>query len=171
MKFTILQLKKIQTFPYAFQFDLDFTESVKSVSDILGIHPVHVEGKLYRIDDETYRFIYRVQTTLVLQCALTLEPVDYPMDYCLDEVYSTNPKSDDVFLIEKNTIDFDQMVYESLITEKPLSVTRPDAYEILKKQGIELGIEPPLDIEEEVTSYSNGEEETPEDSSKTEKEV
>ena len=51
------------------------------------------------------------------------------------EVFSTEPTEED-FLIEKNTIDLDNAVWSNIIIDKPLVVTRDDAYEILKERGI-----------------------------------
>lgn len=155
MKWSLLQLNKIQKFPYEFNSEFNFKEDIKDVEDIFDIDIVKVQGLIYRLDDETYRFKYVIKTTLTLQCALTLEPVEYEFENEYDEVYSTE-ENDDFFLIENNTINLDEIVWSNIIIDKPINVSRPDAYEILAKRGIILGEEPKLDASEAVISYSDG---------------
>lgn len=72
-----------------------------------------------------------------------------------DEIYSTT-EADDYILIEKNTIDTYQMVWSNIIIDKPINVTRPDAYEVLKQRGISLDDEIELDEDDYLISYSDG---------------
>lgn len=155
MKWSLQQLHKIQKFPYFFEEELDLNSEIESVEDIYEIGPVNITGNIYRLDDETYRFVYHIHTKLVLQCALTLDPVDYVFDEDYDEVYSTT-ESDDTILIEKNTIDTYIMTWSNIIIDKPINVTRPDAYEVLKERGISLNEEFVADDNEEIISYSDG---------------
>ncbi|MCM1514783.1 MAG: hypothetical protein NC090_07320 [Anaeroplasma bactoclasticum] len=157
MKWTIQQLRKIQTFPYAFSDTIDFTTAIQSVADILGMDEVHVVGHIYRIDEETYRFLYQFDVSMRLECALTLEPVSYEHHYTYDEVYSLVEK-EDAFLIEKNTIDLSEMVWSNILIEKPINVTLPNAHEILKERGIILDDTLSIDDDnsDEVLFYSDG---------------
>ena len=153
MKWSLQQLHKIVDFPYHYEEEFDFTEEAKSVEDIISVRPVKITGCINHIDDETYEFKYNVKGTLVLQCALTLLPVDYPIDEDYDDIYST-VENDDYYLIEKNTVDTRQMTWLNILIDKPINFTRPDAYEILKEQGITLDEQIPDD--EEIISYSDG---------------
>lgn len=154
MKWSLQQLHKIQSFPHFFEETLDLSSEIDSIEDIYEIGPVNITGKIYFIDDDSYRFVYNIKVKLILQCALTLDPVDY--DFCedYDEIYSTIP-SDDAILIEKNTIDTAIMAWSNIIIDKPINVSRPDAYEILKARGISLE-DAYEDDDEEIISYSDG---------------
>lgn len=154
MKWSIQQLRKLQTFPYHFEETMDFSTSCSQVEDILAMDITHVSGDIYRIDDDTYRFIYRFSVNMELQCALTLEPVPYLMEREYDEVYSLH-ESEDVFLIEKNTIDLREMVWSNILIEKPINVTLPNAYEILKEKKIDLNDTGDFD-DEDILFYSDG---------------
>jgi uncharacterized metal-binding protein YceD (DUF177 family) len=105
---------------------MDLSEEIEEIEDIYEIGPVNITGSINRLDDETYQFIYRIQVKLVLQCALTLDPVEYLFDEEYDEIYSTT-ENDEYILIEKNTIDTYQMAWSNIIIDKPINVTRPDA--------------------------------------------
>ncbi len=155
MKWSLQQLHKIQSFPYNFEETLDLSSEIDEIEDIYEIGSVNITGKIYRVDDESYRFVYNVKTTLVLQCALTLDPVNYEFSEDYDEIYSTFP-SDDSILIEKNTIDTYVMAWSNIIIDKPINVTKPDAYEILKARGISLEAEFEEDEDDIVISYTDG---------------
>ncbi len=159
MKWSIQQLRKIQQFPYSFSEIIDFSEYATNVEDILGIDPVEVNGNIYRIDDETYRFCYTIKALLTLECALTLEPVSYIIEKTFDEVYGKDEKlveKEDYFLVEKNTIDLSEIIWTNILIEKPINVTLPNAYEILKERGIVLDDTITLDNDEEILFYSDG---------------
>lgn len=155
MKWSLQQLLKIQKFPYHFEEVLDLSEEAKAISDIFEMKPVSITGKINRLDDQTYEFSYHIHVLLVLECALTLEPCEYTFEGDYVDICSTNP-DDDMIQIEKNTIDTRMLVWSNFIIDKPINVTRPDAYEILKSRGIQLNEEPILDLDDEIISYSDG---------------
>ena len=155
MKWSLQQLLKIQKFPYSFEETLDLSAEIEEIEDIYEIGPVNITGSINRLEHETYQFIYRIQVKLVLQCALTLDPVEYVFDEEYDEIYSTT-ENDEYILIEKNTIDTYQMAWSNIIIDKPINVTRPDAYEVLKQRGISLEEEFEEDDDDYVISYSDG---------------
>lgn len=154
MKWSIQQLLKIKDFPYSFSETLDFSDEAGTIDDIISVSPVNITGRIKRIDDETYQFVYHVHAIMVLQCALTLDPVEYVFDEDYDEIYSTT-ENDDYFLIEKNTIDTKVMVWSNIIIDKPINVTLPNAYDILKERGISLNEIPEFE-DDPVISYSDG---------------
>lgn len=137
MKWSIQQLQKLTTKPYHFDEYLDFSELANDVSDIIKINPVHIVGEVSYIKEGTFRIRYNVDALLVMECGLTLEPVDYVFNKDYDEIFSTNATEEE-FQIEKNTIDMDEAVWSNIIIDKPIVVTRDDAYEILKERGIVL---------------------------------
>lgn len=137
MKWSIQQLQKLTNSPYKFEGKLDFSEDAKNVSDIIEINPAYVSGVITKIEQEKYRVQYHIDVLIIAQCALTLEPVDYHYVKDFDEIFSTNP-SDDEYLIEKNTLDLDNAVWSNILFDKPISIVREDAYQILEERGIVL---------------------------------
>lgn len=155
MKWSVQQLRKIQNFPHKFSVTLDFTNYIESVNDILGIGEVEVTGTINRINDDTYNFNYHMKAPLIVECALTLDPVNYVIENDYNEIYSLEEK-DEYFLIEKNTINLEEIVWTNILIEKPINVTLPNAYEILKSRGIVLDDTEKLDEDEEVLFYADG---------------
>lgn len=137
MKWSVQQLEKLTNTPYKFNFTLDFQEEIKKVEDILDIKEVLVEGEIIKVNYGTYRLTYKMHVPLVLECALTLDPVEYLIETEYDEVHSVE-NIDEYFLIENNTLDMKSVIWTNILMEKPLSVTLPNAYEILKERGIEI---------------------------------
>lgn len=137
MKWSVQQLQKLTSSPLTFVEDLDFTENARDVSDILEIKKLKVSGEITMLKLGTFRVKYHILAPLVLECSLTLEPVDYLFDKTYDEIFSTDATDDDdTFLIEKNTLDLDSAVWSNIIIDKPLSVKHERAYEILAERGI-----------------------------------
>ena len=153
MKWSVQQLNKLTVKPYNFDLSLDFSELAKDVDDIMSIDMVKVTGTITKIENDTFRIIYHIEAPLVLQCALTLEPVEYSFVADYDDIFSKT-ESDDVFVIENNTIDLYEAVWSNIIIDKPLTVHHPNAYEILESRGIVLGEMPKLD-EDEVIIYED----------------
>lgn len=137
MKWTLGQLAKIQHFPYHFKENFSFKDYVHTIDDLLDIGECEVEGELYRIDYETYRLELVIKVDLVLACALTLNPVTYPINLKISEIFSTI-ENNDYNPIESNTIDTAEIVWTSIIIEKPIRVVSENARKILKEQGIYL---------------------------------
>ncbi len=137
MKWSIQQLEKLTNTPLTFSNELDFSQNAKAVDDIISIDKAKVTGVIKKIVPEKYHVEYHIDVHINVQCALTLEPVDYHYVKAFDEVFAVNP-SDEEFLIEKNTLDLDTVVWTNILFDKPLVITRPDAYDILKERGIVL---------------------------------
>lgn len=155
MKWSVQQLNKLAVKPYQFELSLDFSEYAERVEDIISIDEVKVTGVVTKIENDTFRFNYRIVAPLVLQCGLTLEPVDYVFEQEYEDIFSKE-ESDEVFYIEGNTIDFAEVVWSNIIIDKPLTVHHPNAYEILESRGIVLGEMPELEEDEEIIYEDDG---------------
>ena len=137
MKWSVQQLEKLTNNLYPFEFTCNFKEEIASVEDILDIKEVLVKGTMEKVNHGTYRIKYSMYVPLVLQCALTLDPVEYVIEAQYDEIHSIE-NCDEYFLIENNTLDMKMVIWTNILMEKPLSVTLPNAYDILKERGIEI---------------------------------
>ena len=137
MKWTLAQLMKIQSFPYEIKDSINFKDRITEIDDILDITICTVEGTLNKVDYDTYHISANLVVTLTVECALTLEPVDYTIETSIDEVYSKEPMDDDEFQIENNTIDLNEIVWSHIIINKPIRVVREDAYSILKEKNLD----------------------------------
>ena len=109
MKWSLLELRKYQETPLTFHETLDLKAALmKRDNLILDVAPVEVEG-LVSVDKKGYIVHYTVQTTLTVPSTRSLEPVELPMDFSVDEVFMTEEQfqsrdeqmsADEILLIE-----------------------------------------------------------------------
>lgn len=139
MKWSVSQLRKLTTNPYHFSLKLDFSSEAEQVEDIQNIGIALVEGTISRVDDDIFRCTYHLKVELVLSCSLTLEPVNYSMDFEQEDLIGyANADYDDVVEISGNTIDLKAIVWDNIIVNIPIRIVRDDAYEILASRNISL---------------------------------
>lgn len=137
MKWSVQQLQKLTNSPLIFDEQIDFSELSKNVSDMISIDPAKVSGVVTNLGNEKFRVKYHIDVLITMECALTLEPVPYHFEKDYDEVFAVEP-TDEEYPIEKNTLDLGLAVWSNILIDKPIVVTRDDAYEILKERGIVL---------------------------------
>ena len=151
MKWSLQQLQKINVYPYIVNVTYDFKDYLENLqntgteTDILDVKKVEVEILIEKINMDSFKFDYHINAELEIECALTLEPVQYNMDINVSETYSTHPDEDDEnqFPFEGNTIDTKMAVWSNIVVNIPIRVVRDDAYEILKSRNIVLDEEIP----------------------------
>ncbi|HHU24608.1 MAG: YceD family protein [Bacilli bacterium] len=138
MKWTLGQLRKLPE-SYDFCSVMDFTKESESIDDILAIKGVKVEGTITRKNLDSFYLSLTIDADLVLACAKTLEPVDYPMHLEIEEWHGIEEdrlEEEDYYWLEKNTLNLDEIVWSAILINKPIRVIHKDAEEILAKQGI-----------------------------------
>ena len=139
MKWSVSQLRKLTTNPYHFSLELDFSNEAENVEDIQNIGIALVEGTISRVDNDIFRCVYHLKVDLVLSCSLTLEPVNYSMNFEQEELIGyANENYDDVVEISGNTVDLKAIVWDNIIVNIPIRIVRDDAYEILASRNISL---------------------------------
>jgi len=144
MKWTQQQLFKIQTFPHPFETTLDFSSTPLTNSGLVSIQPAIVTGSIQRITTEKYELTMHVDIVFTVLCDVTLDPMDYRLDFDASEIVSFVPdSSDDVVSLNSNTLDLAEFVWASILLEKPLRIVKEDAYRILEARGIRLVEEEP----------------------------
>jgi uncharacterized protein len=145
MKWTQQQLFKIMDFPHHFQTSFDFQDQITEDLDILAISIADVSGTLERIDYNKYEMTLNVKVKMTAECALTLLPTDYQLEFSFSDLYSfVDDDSDDTVVLEKNTLDVYEIVWGNILLERPIRIVRDDAYQILEVQGIHLAEESDL---------------------------
>jgi uncharacterized protein len=143
MKWSLQQLQKITKFPYSFKIESDFHRFLDEIkdtgteTDILDVLSVECVVSIGKIDFQTYKFDYSIVAKLLLECALTLEPVEYNMNLQISETYSKDPE-EDMYAFDGNSIDTEVAVWSNIVINIPIRVVREDAYEILKERNITL---------------------------------
>ncbi len=128
MRWSLGQLRKLAQGDNTFHEVLDFSSLVENDPEIFSIHATTVDG-VFKVQDEQYVFTLHIQTTLTMACAKTLKPVDVPLAFEIEEIF-TQDRHDDNRTIEGQTIDLYPVVWSNIYLEKPMRVLHPDAHSI-----------------------------------------
>ena len=126
MKWALSQLFKYNKKPFSFSGTYDFSEYIENIDDILEMSIVTVEGVGQNIYDDRYTFDLHIKATMILECAVTLEPVAFDVDLDVTEIFDVIDDGE-VNVIEKNTIDLKQVIWENVYLEKPMRITKFEA--------------------------------------------
>lgn len=122
MKWALSQLFKYNGRPFTFNGEYDFKDRIANIDDILDITITKVEGVGRNVIGDRYSFDLHIETTMTLEDAVTLDPVIFPIDLNVVEVFDVVDDGE-VNLIETNTIDLEQVVWENVYLEKPMRIT------------------------------------------------
>ena len=137
MKFDLIRLRNniVKSIP----IDLNYTFSEEDLSgtDLLKLENVKIEGEFFKNSLGDIELIVDVEGIMVMPCAITLKPVNYPFSleisgelHQLVEEFDENQKN---FL---NTIDIFQIIWENILMEIPMRVISEDAeYSDIKLSG------------------------------------
>lgn len=128
MKWSLQQLYKYRQDPLEFSDVAKYDEYIKGFADIIRIDDVQYCGTAFCVNDDLYRFNLHIETIMYLEDARTLDEVAYPISLDVEEVFTKDERfitdDNDYRFIEKNTIDLYDVIWENIILEKPISITK-----------------------------------------------
>lgn len=105
-----------------------FTLDELSGTDLLKLNDVKIEGELFKNSLGNIELNVDVEGVMVLPCALTLKPVDYPFAITIsgeiDELMENFEENERNF---KNTIDILPIIWENILMEIPMRVVSEEA--------------------------------------------
>ena len=100
------------------------SEIYKNTS-IKELKPIKVVGKIfYNISDEIELDI-DVDGVMILEDSVTLDPIEYPYSININEI--VNEANDDIkeyYQNSKNTLDIMPILWQNIVLEVPISITR-----------------------------------------------
>ena len=100
-----------------------FTQDELMGTDLLKLDNVKVEGELFKNSLGNIELNVDVEGVMVLPCAITLKPVDYPFAITIsgeiDELMTNFEENQRNF---KNTIDILPIIWENILMEIPMRV-------------------------------------------------
>lgn len=107
---------------------VNFNEEDIKNADMLDLKDVKVTGQISKNNLDSYNVYLKVSGEMILPCAITLKPVNYPFNVEIDEIFS----EDAIEMSKKikkfeNTIDILPIVWENILMEIPMRVVSPDA--------------------------------------------
>ncbi len=106
---------------------LNFPEEKLKETELLDLKDVQVKGSIKRNLMDTFDIELNVVGVMVLPCALTLKPVDYPFTIEIKEDLETLLKEIDNNSFLGNSVDILPIIWENILMEIPMRVVSPDA--------------------------------------------
>lgn len=141
MQLTLAQLRKL-SFPYTVEDEIDLSNELNGFEDVLEVAPVHVHTVIRERGIDTYLCHFHIETVLTLEDSISLKPILFPIDVEAEEIFTTDPEMEDVFLIDGITMNTKEAVLTNILIEKPMSYTLeefesdPEPVEEEKEEGI-----------------------------------
>lgn len=114
---------------------INFTEEDLKDTEIRRLENVKVKGKISRIENDIYHISINITGNMVLECARSLEDVDYKLDISVDKNIGEEASDEEKPLILQNTLDIFAIVWENIVLEVPLRVVKEDATYLKEGNG------------------------------------
>ena len=102
-------------------------------TDIRNLDKVLVSGVVNKISDDVFNLRVSAKGKMILPCALSLEDVEYPFEFNIDETVGFDDEFEKNYKIISNTLDILPILWENIVLEIPSRVVKDDAY--IKTEG------------------------------------
>ena len=101
-----------------------FSKEELEGTDLLKLDDVSINGELRKNSLGNIELNVTVDGVMVLPCAITLKPVDYP--FSIDITGEINELMEDFSTNFQNSIDILPIIWENILMEIPMRVVSPD---------------------------------------------
>ena len=132
MEYNLLRLKNDLEKFIPVDESYSFLKEELEGTDVISLDDVKVSGEITKDAIDNLYLNIDVKGVLVLPCAITLKPVNYPFDIKIegniDELVEENEKS---VKKDENTLDILPIIWENILMEIPMRVVSEDAEEEL----------------------------------------
>ena len=128
MNIDITKLKNSMTNSIEVNETIIFNKDDIENAEMLDLKDVFVSGSISKNSLDDYNVLLNVTGKMILPCAVTLKPVDYPFTIEIDEIFSEDAEEMSKKIKKfENTIDILPIVWENILMEIPMRVVSPDA--------------------------------------------
>ena len=131
MKWSLLELRKYQDMPLTFEETLDLKDELMARDNqIIDLAPVVVKG-MVTVSKTDYLLHYTVDTVITFPSTRSLEPVELPMQFTVNELFMTPEQyqqrddlvpEEEILILETQTLDLDDSVADNILLEIPMQV-------------------------------------------------
>ena len=132
MEYNLLRLKNDLDEFIPIDESYSFSKEELKGTDVISLDDVKISGEITKDAIDNLYLNIEVKGILVLPCAITLKPVNYPFDIKIegniDELVGENEKS---VKKDENTLDILPIIWENILMEIPMRVVSEDAEEEL----------------------------------------
>ena len=132
MKWSLQQLNRYSNEDLVFETEYDFNDRVSTVSSLISLSTVNVNGTCRCVGVDRYKFDLHITALLELEDSWTLEPVPYQVELDVTEIFDKTETDEDVRIIEKNTVDLKDVVWENILLAIPMRIVKDEVKEVNK---------------------------------------
>ena len=109
-----------------------FSEEELKGTDVTKLDNVHIEGEITLNALKEVYLSLEVNGVMIIPCAITLKPVEYPFDIVIEgDLSELIEENSEKFI---NSIDILPIIWENILMKIPMRVVSPDA-DITKLKG------------------------------------
>ena len=131
MEFDLLRLKNNLDKNIIIDLTYSFPREMLDMTDLIELNNVHIVGDIHKDCLDNIVLSVNVSGTMVLPCAVTLKPVNYPfsinIEGNIEELIEEIDKNSKKF---ENTIDILPIIWENILMEIPMKVVSENAKDI-----------------------------------------
>ena len=128
MNFDIVRLNNDIDKNIEIDITYSFSKEELKGTDLLKLDNVKIVGELYKNVLGNIVLSVDVSGVMILPCAITLKPVEYPFSLIIDdEVQKLYENIEENPINLQNTIDILPIIWENILMEIPMRVVSPDA--------------------------------------------
>lgn len=120
MKLLVKELEPIT----AINQQIDLSNFVQNVEDLIELNNVIIKGTIYKKIDEI-KFNLEIEADVVQKCAISLLPVDYKLAFDTEFIFSEDEEKYDYVLTDE--IDLGQVIFAEILLNKEPYVYHEDA--------------------------------------------
>lgn len=140
MKIDLTRLKSGFVSFIAIDENCVFDESYLQQAELLELNNVHVVGEISKDAMDDYELSVIVDGVMVLPCAITLKPVNYPFEVEIQgNLQALLSEIDENIKILENSIDLLPIIWENILMEIPIRIVSDDISDVKTRgEGWEL---------------------------------
>ena len=131
MKFDLIRLKNNIDKSIPVDITYSFDKEILEGTDLISLDNVEINGEIIKNCLGDIELNLNIQGIMILPCAVTLKPVDYPFDIEINgtiEELSQNFEKNDINF--ENTIDILPIIWENILMEIPMRVVSENTDDI-----------------------------------------
>lgn len=131
MNIDLTNLKNRSTKKLTIHENVIVDKELLNQTELMDLKDVDVEGDLFLDSLDEYQLSIEIHGIMILPCAITLQPVDYPFHIEVEgNVYDLMNEIDENAKKSENSIDIFPIIWENILMEIPLRVVAEDAKEV-----------------------------------------
>ena len=99
--------------------------------DIIALKEARANGFIYRDYEDQITLDLEVEGVMVIEDAVTLDPVDYSFSFSIEEKFDSEAlKEEEYFEKEQNILDIIPILWQNIVLEVPIAYSLTSADEI-----------------------------------------